>query len=116
MNFNNSMNNKDGMNNRRQTTTRQTNYMGGFIENPGANHQYLYGNINDNYVNNNGVDMEYINNNNNHHHQVALSVGNAGGVFTKSSGTRTIPRGAEKRRQGRRAHVRAYHRNYRCRS
>ena len=82
-NCNNSMNNKDGMNNRRQTTTRQTNYMGGFIENPGANHQYLYGNINDNYVNNNGVDMEYINNNNNHHHQVALSVGNAGGIHQK---------------------------------
>lgn len=80
-NFTNTMNNN---NNRRQT--RQTTGMGGFVENPGMDHQYMYGN-----VHNNMGGMEYgINNNsmvmNNRHHQqqqLAQPVGNAGGIHQK---------------------------------
>ena len=83
-NFTNTMNNN---NNRRQT--RQTTGMGGFVENPGMDHQYMYGNGN---VHNNMGGMEYgINNNsmvmNNRHHQqqqqLAQPVGNAGGIHQK---------------------------------
>ena len=79
-NFTNTMNNN---NNRRQT--RQTTGMGGFVENPGMDHQYMYGN-----VHNTMGGMEYgINNNsmvmNNRHHQQQLAqpVGNAGGIHQK---------------------------------
>ena len=92
-NFNNTMNNN---NNRRQT--RQTTGMGGFVENPGMDHQYMYGN-----VHNNMGGMEYgINNNsmvmNNRHHQqqqLAQPVGN-GGHSPKARKPGTLPRGAQK--------------------